>query len=248
MGASWQAVGHVTHENRGDDALSRLYMWYFCRDDIMVQARIFMDELEMSQQHAECSCVQGESGRCPRGARYRIASVPPETPDYCEADVQAPTEANGEKVVVPEQLLSQLQNCNGSIQVTTTASFTIEAPEASVRCARVDRTAGREVIPHRGVSWAFHGFSCFLPASLGRSHTAHARSGVLLVALLVRVGFSAPIQWSDRFLRLDTYEVEEVTLPQKAGAKLIFDGQNLRCRLERSRTPVHIAYKPFLWY
>ena len=70
---------------------------------------------------------------------------------------------------------------------------------------------------------------------------------MLLVALLVRVGFSAPIQWSDRFLRLDTYEVEEVTLPQKAGAKLIFDGQNLRCRLERSRTPVHIAYKPFLW-
>ena len=96
-----------------------------------------MDELEMSQQHAECSCVQSSAGRCPRGASYAIVSRPPETPDYCEADVQVP-EANGEKILVPEQQLSVLQNCSGSVQVTTTGSFTLESPEASVRFLRLD--------------------------------------------------------------------------------------------------------------
>jgi len=128
------------------------------------EARRYMDEMEMSQKHSECSCILGESGgRCPRGAGYFVASRAPDPPDYCN-DVTVSGAPNGLKEILPANILQGLQNCSGFAKVTTTGNFTLESPGASVR-----------------------------------------------------------------FLRLDSFAIEEVQVPADAAVALKFDGQHLRC-------------------
>ena len=137
------------------------------------EARAFMDEMEMSQKHSECSCVVGESGgRCPRGAGYLVASKAPNPPDYCNSNVTVSSDPNSKKEILPENIVHGLRDCPGFAQVTTQGSFTLESPGASVR-----------------------------------------------------------------FLRMDSFAIEEVTIPESDGMKLKFDGQRLRCEAALADVP-----------
>ncbi|CAJ1409317.1 unnamed protein product [Effrenium voratum] len=131
------------------------------------EARIFMDELQMSQKHSECSCILGESGRCPRGASYMVASIQPEAPPYCNDDPFVGAAPQSQKEILPQNILNVLQNCTGAVKVITQTTLILQSPGASVR-----------------------------------------------------------------FLRVDNFEIEEVSVPASGSTKLTFDGQNLRCDCE----------------